>query len=437
VFGDSLCAQVNAASGQGFSNTPAGDPYFFSRDGKYIYTETNTARLRLKECNLIHEAAIMKLIICTTIIALLALTASGAVDSKNPVLTLTIHCDQTNLKAGDEIPITFVIKNEGDKPYPYLDRNYDSEGRLDEYKLIATGQDGKAIADPRAKWSGGIGGGECLQANLAPGKSFTKTIDLNRWALVSKGGTYKVTGNYYAAGKEIVSEPVEIIIQPRSDLEMGNYINDLAAQLRALQESKKGSREKQEKIIQKLIFTCDNRIVPALIDALYADDKGGNEAFWVAEGMDYYLPKDDRNTAALVKAATERGMADDMSTILQESGCPPQEIKKLIPISLSSDHPKAWAEGALAAQQYGDDSFMPRLIAIAMDKDNDARYQAFYALALNRTDESVEALKQLLLDQQVQPFVAEAIRTAYLYRGNSQGRKLLPDDFPAEYQRAK
>jgi len=241
--------------------------------------------------------------------------------------------------------------------------------------------------------------------------------------------------------------PIEIVLQPRTDAEMGQYINGLSAKLKVSLESKKdlaNGLQKRDELVQKLAFTCDSRIMPALIDAMY-ETKGEDTVFWAEEAFNYYLAKDDRINSALVNAATERGMAPGMFWSLKIRGVPHAQIKKLIAVSLSADHPKAWPEGALAAQQYGDDSFTTRLIVIATDKQSTGRDQAIYALSLNRTDESVAALKQLLKDQEVPPFrgqsigqlTSEAIRIAYLSRGNSEGRQLRPDDFGPEYQRSQ
>ena len=64
--------------------------------------------------------------------------------------------------------------------------------------------------------------------------------------------------------------------------------------------------------------------------------------------------------------------------------------------------------------------------------DAGGRIQAIYALALHRTDESVAALKKLLVDSdpKIREKTEKAIRTGYLMRGNSRGRRMNPDDFP-------
>ena len=388
-----------------------------------------------------------RLPLAASLLTLWCATAASPAAAPEPVLTLTIRCDLAAPSVGDEIPITFVIQNDGPAPYTYPDRTYDRSGRMEEYKLEAVDKDAAPVPDPRAKRAAGRGGGLAGQGILAPGQSLTRTVALNRWALLTKAGTYRVTGAYGAGSKGTVSAPIEITLRPRTDAEMAQYIQGLSAQLQAALEAREepGGKQDQDALVAKLVYTCDRRIVPVLIHALYEGrqrNRSGNMGFWAAEAFSCFLPRDERNTAALVAAATERGMTDGMCGMLETCGCPREQIKKLIAISLFADHPAAWAEGALAAQHYGDDAFTARLVAIATDPQSSGRDQAIYALALNRTDESVEALKQLLQDQKARPFggrsigqeTAQAIRTAYLYRGNAEGRPLRPDDFGPEFQ---
>jgi hypothetical protein len=82
---------------------------------------------------------------------------------------------------------------------------------------------------------------------------------------------------------------------------------------------------------------------------------------------------------------------------------------------------------------------MPRLIAIAETIGEPARIQAVQAIANNRTDKGVAALKRLLddPDPELHRHIVEAIRAAYarprapesLYM-RPRGRFLLDTDFP-------
>ncbi len=381
------------------------------------------------------------LALCITVLLTVAHTAAKDTrktgNEAKPVLALTIRCDEATLKVGDEIAITFVIENEGYNHYKYMDRNYDRSGRMPEYKLSALDERGKAVADPRAKRLGGIGGGLAGEGSLAPGKSFTKTIALNRWALLTIPGAYRVTGTYYPNGgrRAIVSPPIKIKLQPRTDDEIAAYVEELSTQLANTRDD-----QARAALVRKLMYTCDRQIVPALIEAIYKSDAA---SYWAGEAFCYYLPHDREIDHALLNAAAKRGLAIGMFWTFKQRGFTREQIKPLIEVSLSPNHPPAWPEGALVAQQYADDRFTPRLIAIATDPKSTARPQAIHALALNRTDESVATLKILLRDpdipnpkgRTIRQTTEDAIRTAYLYRGNTEGRRLRKDDFDAKYQK--
>ena len=128
-----------------------------------------------------------------------------------------------------------------------------------------------------------------------------------------------------------------------------------------------------------------------------------------------------------------------MMWVFDHRGCTESEIKPLIDVSLAAENPHAWADGAAAAKLYPDDRFISRLVALAQ-QDLDARFparrEAIYALALNRTDQSVAALRQLLEDRNVwtQHEAWGAVRSAWHFRHVTKGRPLLPDDFDPKYR---
>jgi len=369
----------------------------------------------------------------------LALSVGGldiqADELGEPNLTLTIHCPKDEIKQGDEIPIVFTITNKGKSLYSYDKRNYDRSGRRWEYKLVAKRDDGTIVPDPRENYKEGIGGGLSSGiGKIRTGESFSKTIALNRWALINEPGRYTVTGTYYYVIEDtdakkvkgirrmkevpVDSAPIEIIVKPRSYRQMRRYIKGLLGKLKASK-----TLIEREELIKKLIYTCEPRIVPILIDLMY-ENHHKNDAFWAREGFVCYLPRSPEIKEAVLEAAKKRGLAGCMQTVLEAFGCSEEEFKEIITISLASDNLDILGEGVGAAQEHPDDEHIPQLIAIATDANRPdperpfyaiERHRAIYAIAFNWTDEGVKVLKGLLKDpdEDIRRTTEEAIRQAY------------------------
>lgn len=362
-------------------------------------------------------------------------------ETNKPNLTLTIHCPEDEIKQGDEIPIVFTITNQGESVYSYDQRDYDRSGRMWEYKLVARQEDGTVVPDPRRNYKEGLGGGlSSGRGEIGKGGAFTKTIALNRWALINRPGLYTVTGTYSyhvrnpdATQKYNVSimktiransAPIEVVVKPRSRWAMGWYIRKLLRQLKKIKPSRKWEVVRQRTaIIARLAYTCDSRIVPTIIDLMY-ENHHQNDAFWAKEGFVCYLPRDLKIKKAVLTAANKRGLARCMNSILEVLGCSEEEFKQIIRISLSSDDLDTLSEGVLAAQTHPDDEHMPKLVAIATDSNRPdpnrtfyaiERHRAIYAIAYNRTDEGVKALRTLLEDPDrgIRKTTKEAIQQAY------------------------
>jgi len=356
-------------------------------------------------------------------------------------LSLTIHCPEDEIKQGDEIPIVFTITNNGESPYSYDKRNYDRSGRMREYELVAKREDGTTVLDPRereprtCRIGGGLSSGT---GQIKLGESFSKTIALNLWALINEPGGYTVTGTYYPSmyppameQMRADSEPIGITVKPRTDKEMADYIRELSNELQKSRIPKNGwtynslseMRRQREEVIKRLMYTCDRRIVPTLIDLMY-ENHHKNDAFWAKEGFVCYLPREPKIKEAVLEAAKKRGLAGCMQTVLEAFGCSKEEFKEVIRISLASDNLDILGEGVGAAQEHPDDEHTQQLIAIATDANRPdpnrpfyaiERHRAIYAIAFNRTDEGVMALKGLLKDpnEDIRRTTKEAIRRAY------------------------
>ncbi len=339
-----------------------------------------------------------------------------------------------------------IISNLGTEDYKYEDRNYDRSGRMEEYHLEAKAADGALLPDPREAFRAGMMGGLFQYGTLRPGESYSKVIPLNRWALIKDPGTYEVTATYHTAvhstnssRAEVTSAPLLISVSPRSSREMEAHINDLTTQISAV-VARRGTNtnlapnQQLQELVMKLMYTCSPAAVPALLDTMYEPGQG----FWQAEALLYYIPRSEEIRKAVGAAAAQHGLASNMQYLIRQygEGTTEEEMKESIRRSLALDSPQTWSEGALAAQQYPDDAFNPRLIALATEPKGTARMQAIYALAMNRTDDGVKTLKELLNDpdRQVYETTERAIRNAYTSRGNSRGRPLEPDDFDPKYQ---
>jgi hypothetical protein len=367
---------------------------------------------------------------------------SPATVTDAPLLSLIIRCTNAVVKAGDEIPIEFRITNRGTNDYKYADRTYDRSGRMDEYSLIAKTESGKVVSDPRSLYKAGwFGGGLFGYQVLKPSESFTKIIPLNRWALINEPGRYVVVGTYpssiYSTISTVISSaPISITVLPRTPQEMADYIKDVTNQIATLPAGHDSHGKKElDALVMKLMFTCSPRIVPTLLKTMYEYEPGYG-GFWESEALLFYVPRSDETKQAMIATAAKRGLAEGMQHVLTEYGCRSEELEPLIERSLAAENPQSWAAGALAAQQYANDVFTPRLIAVATEPQNAARERAIYALAANRTDESVKTLKALLddPDPKIRETTERAIRISYSSRGIWQGRQLKVEDFDEKYR---
>jgi ankyrin repeat protein len=362
-----------------------------------------------------------------------------------PLLSLAIRCTNEVVKAGDEIDIEFRITNTGTNDYKYSDRTYDRSGRMDEYKLVARNESDDTVPDPRANDKGfWMGGGLFQYKILKPGESFTKTIPLNRWALVKEPGRYTVVATNFVDSHStnvisVTSDPITVTVLSRTEKEMDDYIGSLTNQIASLSPKQVypngpySSAAELDNLLMKLTFTCSPKIIPTLLNAMYKPSHGG---FWESEAIRFYVPQTAEVRKALVEAATQNGLGANwtMSSLLKEFNCTKEEMKPLIERALAPENEQEWAAGAGLAKQFGDDAFTGRLVAIAKTPRNNAQTAAIEALAFNRTDEGVKTLKELLSDphQNIWTSLAFAIENAYNAQRNSTGRPLRPDDFTAE-----
>lgn len=351
--------------------------------------------------------------------------AGTAAWRQGPQLILELRAQRGDLRAGDEIPMSFVIRNVGTTSYTYSDRNYDRSGRMGEYRLQAFDERGAPLADPRTV-PGYIGGGLSVVAELRPGESFTKTVALNLWALIAAPGVYTVRGSYVAeSGAAVNAASVTIRILPRSDSEMAEYISGLAEDLR-----RAGDTRTRPAIVRRLMYTADRRAVRPLLAAM--PDADNNTSFWIGDAFSYYLPKDGAILRDALSTIRRQGLWPSSLRVLEQLQASRNTILELIGLSLEDERDAVQGEAVLAAQRYPDDRFMRRLIQCALRGRDLTRERAIYAVAGNRTDAGVAALRTLRRDPhpEIRKITERALDTAYRMSESDPGRRLRPDDFP-------
>jgi beta-lactamase regulating signal transducer with metallopeptidase domain/HEAT repeat protein len=408
-------------------------------------------------------------------------------------LSLVIRCTNDVLKVGDEIPIEFILSNHGSEEYTYVgDAPFIG---MEEFELAARMASGEIVADPGSHFVWHEGGG--AEIHLLPGESLTKIIFLNRWALIKEAGRFEVTGTYHTDPRplsfsstptnmgSLVANPISITVLPRSKEDMADYVksltNQIAARLAALPHTEKELDEQVKgkndwngvrvttqtrviwvgqhavpleetkkkvlrdgvlhELVRKAGYTCNPEIVPTLLSFMSSTSSpaAANETHWAEEALAIYIPHTEATLSAILQGAVVIGLNFEMDQLLMDCPFKNVEMKPLIERALAADNTAQWPDGAKLASRYYDDAFTVRLIEIAMSNNSqlDARYEAISALAYNRTDAGVKALKTLRNhdpDQQISEIVRSAIKNALYGLGSDQpGKRLRPDDFDAKF----
>ncbi len=358
--------------------------------------------------------------------------------NQTSAVTVTLSTEKDDFKFGDPVVIDCTVNNLHFKGrpnfWPYITFDVEHNG-----KPIPAGE-----RDISCQSVSG------LHRAIPESGSRTTRIRLNRWAKLTEPGTYKLTAILHSGDKttdddeqiielQFKSKPVTIALKPRSKKEMASYIAGLKEKLyqydelaKKCREGKASMPEREAEIaarstkamspfiyndsgvtwgpsdayIQQLMFTYDPSLIPTFVDLLYTHGAGNN--LWVKDGLMNYFHNDD-TWSALIKAATTRGLAPNMESIIcdwsrtsiyspKTDPLTPKEWKQIIELSLAPDNKVCWSEGCVAARLHPDDAFIERLIAIATDPKGPARDLAMRALAFNRTDRSISTLQQLLKD---------------------------------------
>jgi hypothetical protein len=293
-----------------------------------------------------------------------------------PCLRLVIKSDSNKILVGDTIPVQFIITNIGKGPVKYDDRNYDRSGRMSEYALDATNSLGFQIQGPNH--FGGIGGGLSGEGEIKASESFTKTIDLNQWAIIRKSGTYKIIGRYvWNYIKVFASDPIYLTIEDRSESEMSSYIDELKQQLAEI-----ANTDRRNEISKKLAFSGSILALEPLIELTYEHADTSNTSFWAYQGLINYIPIDEQAKLRLFSIVEKKGLGENITDILPFYGMKKEKIVDLINSSLLSSEEVIQKEAAMAAQHYKDPKLVLPLLSFVKDSKTDwfARERAIYAL---------------------------------------------------------
>jgi beta-lactamase regulating signal transducer with metallopeptidase domain len=195
-------------------------------------------------------------------------------------LRLTIRCEGELLKVGDEIPIEVAIANCSPEDLEYCDHPDGSGVHAGQFGLAAFDQHGRAVPDSSAATPEGSEEQATTRAVLRPGQSWARTVALNRWALITQAGKYRVVGTFTCPAKshddptirEIRSAPITITVHPRSQHERAEHIQRLRRSLSAAQD-----QTASNELAWKLVYACDPWLVASLSDDIRMSDRPAEE----------------------------------------------------------------------------------------------------------------------------------------------------------------
>jgi len=336
-------------------------------------------------------------------------------------LTLQIASPQSEYKLGDEIPIIFTIKNNGRGRFPkekhwmenlpWVWRKQEAVSVLPRLKLKARDEKGRLCQSPGlAALSESLAAVQSIE--LDRGESCQRTVAVNALVLISKPGTYAITGslvNTRVLGPEYAiahSEETKIVVAGRTNDEMAEYLEKLVEKFRTGK-----SNAARDLAIRQLVYTRDLRAVPILLEVEYAEIAPSlTEA-----ALSWYLPIADEARDMIWASAKEKGLTESIFFALRRFGCDDAQMEQLILRSLGSQNQRDIEAGLLGAVNFPNDSYTPLLVELAKRGEPRIRYRAMRALACNRTEEGVKTLRETLESsyEDIMKAAMNAIWTAY------------------------
>lgn len=276
----------------------------------------------------------LKTVLCLALVLSFAPWNVSAAESYEPStnfqgLTLDIRCTNLVLKLGDEIPIEFVISNGGVANCEYDDTDYGPSDSVLEFQLTVKSADGKTVPNPYASFPAGNGQWLGSVRILHPGEFISKTYPLNAVAAIKLPGQYMVAGTYLGndGRMHVKSAPINITVLPRTEVEMNTYISNLTNQLAGTNGT---DSRKRDSMLMKLAFTCNPKIVPFMLNEMYASDNNS----WPEEALIVYVPHSDATRNEIIGTAMRHGLAEGMDWVLNAYGCTKEERQAILARSL-------------------------------------------------------------------------------------------------------
>lgn len=211
-------------------------------------------------------------------VAVVLATHAGATLADAPKLSLTVELRagprpgqasaegrpvEATFRQGEPILASFTITNDGPVPVPIALPDPQQPGSAPEFGLFIAGAGCFPHGTPAPLPLPGRPSPRDVVV-LHPGDSRTTLVCLNRYVMPLAPGGYRLSGSYHGSRDVglVAARALDFEISPRSDREMGAYLEQLRGDLRG------ESLEPRLQSIQYLGFANDGRAIPDLVDTL-------------------------------------------------------------------------------------------------------------------------------------------------------------------------
>jgi RNA polymerase sigma factor (sigma-70 family) len=309
---------------------------------------------------------------------------------------------KTEAVLGEPLPVTFSVKNLGDKEFGYWwGGDYRGTGRHDRFKIEAREASGKLLRDPKARPDGtildmgGLGG----VYSVKPGETKTQDIELTHYRTFERSGEYTVTcrfaiqpGDNTLVVREETAFTVETTFRlkllPRTEENVTRVLRQLIAKARA---------DKSEALTQTVGVICSfgrERAIPDLVAMAGAGDLEHRRAALGGLG---------RFTTPAAVQAVLKGLQDPENPIREAAASALGEMKTEAAIdgllaALPKEKPAVAAAVLPALGRTGSPRVFEPLVKALDHEDVSLRRAAVAGLAALGGKDALAALKRCTAD---------------------------------------